>query len=187
MVKRIAFILTLVLLTLSVGAQATKDIVKLKNGSVIKGSITQLIPAESVTVTTSDGSVFVYPIDDVLEVCKDDNSASASYADICMLATHDADSNYHGEGSLKGATWATTLILSPILGIIPAAIGASGEPNYIDMNCPNPELYQNNMDYRHCYNEEVKRIKKRKSWESLGWATLTFLGLSAVVSLSMGL
>lgn len=33
MIKRIAFVLTLVLLTLSVGTLATKDVVKLKNGS----------------------------------------------------------------------------------------------------------------------------------------------------------
>lgn len=185
--KRLILVWTLLIFALSVGAQTSKDVVKLKNGSVIKGTITQLKSAETVTITTSDGCVFVYPIDDVLEICKEDNAGTTSYVDICMMATNDAAENYHGEGSLRGATWATTIVLSPILGIIPAAVGASGEPSYTEMNCPKPELYQDNMAYRHCYDKEAKKIKKRKSWESFGMATLTYIGMYALVVISMGL
>lgn len=132
-------------------AQSTRDVVKLKNGSVVKGIITEMKPNQSVKLTTSDGSVFVYSMDEVEEVLKEENTdtySSASNNDVCMKATNDASSNYQGEGSLRGATWAATLLVSPIVGIIPAAIGASVEPADHQLNCPDQKLYQNNPEYK---------------------------------------
>ncbi|MBO4443848.1 MAG: hypothetical protein J5814_03645 [Bacteroidaceae bacterium] len=46
-------------------AQKMQDVVYLKNGSVIRGTITELKPSESISIQTSDGSIFVYKMDEV--------------------------------------------------------------------------------------------------------------------------
>ncbi|MCQ2278822.1 MAG: hypothetical protein MJZ62_05915 [Bacteroidales bacterium] len=175
-------LLTLVLLAFSIVgfSQTTKDVVKLKNGSIVKGTITEMVPNKSIKLSTSDGSVFVYSMEEIEEVYKEEasqNSNSNAGDDLCMKAMNDALSNYHGEGSLRGATWATSIILSPIVGIIPAAIGASTEPNQSQLNCPEPKLYQNDRDYRTCYDQQAMRVKKSKSWGALASSSCVWLGI----------
>ncbi len=60
-------------------AQNYQEVVYLKNGSVIKGLITEQIPNESVTIETSDGSLIICKMEDVLKITKEfpvkDNSS----------------------------------------------------------------------------------------------------------------
>lgn len=46
------------------------DVLFLKNGSKIIGSITQLIPDSTVSIQTKDGSVFIYKTNEVLKIEK---------------------------------------------------------------------------------------------------------------------
>jgi hypothetical protein len=48
-----------------------KDVVYLKNGSVIKGEIIEQIPNKSIKIQTSDGSIFVYNISDIEKMTKE--------------------------------------------------------------------------------------------------------------------
>jgi hypothetical protein len=48
-----------------------QDVVYLKNGSKIKGMITEFVPNVSYTITTSDGSIFVCAIADILKIAKE--------------------------------------------------------------------------------------------------------------------
>ena len=41
------------------------DVVYLKNGSIIKGIVIEIIPNETIKIETADGSIFVYPFDEV--------------------------------------------------------------------------------------------------------------------------
>jgi len=59
------------LLSASVFAAEYQDVVYLKNGSVIKGIITEQIPNESVTIETADGNVFVYKYSEVKKFTKE--------------------------------------------------------------------------------------------------------------------
>ena len=52
-------------------AQDMKDVVYLKNGSIIKGLVIEQIPTESLKIQTSDGSLFVYNMDEVLKITKE--------------------------------------------------------------------------------------------------------------------
>jgi hypothetical protein len=68
-----SLILTLLLL-LSFGLSAQngwQDVVYLKNGSKIKGMITEFVPNVSYTITTSDGSIFVCNIADIVKITKE--------------------------------------------------------------------------------------------------------------------
>jgi len=48
------------------------DVVYLKNGSIIKGLIMEQIPNESLKIQTSDGSLFVYKMEEVVKITKEE-------------------------------------------------------------------------------------------------------------------
>lgn len=55
----------------SVNAQNLQEVVYLKNGSIIRGTIIEQVPNESLKVQTSDGSVFVYKMEEVAKITKE--------------------------------------------------------------------------------------------------------------------
>ena len=64
--KKLLLSLVLVLSNLVMFAQNNmREVVYLKNGSVIKGAILELVPNENIKIQTADGSIFVYPMADV--------------------------------------------------------------------------------------------------------------------------
>ena len=50
-----------------------RDVVYLKNGSIIRGLVVELVPDHQVKIATADGSIFVYPVSDVLRMEKEDD------------------------------------------------------------------------------------------------------------------
>lgn len=67
--------ITLLLLFISFitfGQNQTVDVLYLKNGSIIKGSITEMNPTTGIKIKTSDGSLFVYTMDEVLKTEKEE-------------------------------------------------------------------------------------------------------------------
>lgn len=62
----------LMFLSISLSAQdGWQDVVYLKNGSKIKGMITEFVPNVSYSITTSDGSIFVCNIGDIVKITKE--------------------------------------------------------------------------------------------------------------------
>lgn len=53
------------------GEPTWQDVVYLKNGSVIKGVIIEQVPNDSLKIQTADGSVFVYEMDQVAKIAKE--------------------------------------------------------------------------------------------------------------------
>ena len=54
----------------------TIDVVHLKNGSIIKGIVIETIPNETIKIETADGSIFVYPFDEVQKITKETDKSS---------------------------------------------------------------------------------------------------------------
>ena len=52
-------------------AQQMEDVVHLKNGNVIRGTIIEQIPGESLKIQTQGGSVFVYTMDEIAELARE--------------------------------------------------------------------------------------------------------------------
>src|SRR5688500_4410458 len=50
----------------------SKDVVFLKNGSVIKGEILEMTPGGNIKIETADGSVFVFAMEDVEKTSKEE-------------------------------------------------------------------------------------------------------------------
>jgi hypothetical protein len=52
-------------------SQENRDILYLKNGSIIKGSIIEFVPDKEIKIRTSDGSIFVFKSDEILKTEKE--------------------------------------------------------------------------------------------------------------------
>ncbi len=49
-----------------------RDVVYLKNGSIIRGKVVEMIPDSTIRIQTADGSVFVYPMKEVEKMTKEE-------------------------------------------------------------------------------------------------------------------
>ena len=72
MIKKIFVLIAILFAGLSMYAQNnTQDVVYLKNGRILKGVIIEQVPGVSLKIQTADGSVFVYPIEEVEKMAKE--------------------------------------------------------------------------------------------------------------------
>ena len=69
--KRLSLTLILICCTLVVAAQEYRDVVFLKNGSVIKGFYKELYPSDSLRMETIDGGVLVCAFSDIERIAKE--------------------------------------------------------------------------------------------------------------------
>ena len=51
-------------------AQQMEDVIHLKNGGLIRGTIIEQVPGESLKVQTRDGNIFVYTMDEIAKISK---------------------------------------------------------------------------------------------------------------------
>lgn len=68
----ISALVALIGFAMPAAAQQYQEVVYLKNGSVIKGVVIEQIPGQSVKVQTQDGSLFVYEMEEVSKIVKED-------------------------------------------------------------------------------------------------------------------
>ncbi|MBQ8453925.1 MAG: hypothetical protein IJ537_01075 [Bacteroidaceae bacterium] len=69
--KKLIIILVLMASGMSLPAQNLKEVVYLKNGSIIKGIIIEQVPNESLKIQTTDGSIFVCKLSEVEKITKE--------------------------------------------------------------------------------------------------------------------
>lgn len=68
-------VLLIILLFLSIqlfGQTQSRDVVYLKNGSIVKGKITEMNPSENLKIQTADGSLFVYKMSEITKTEKEE-------------------------------------------------------------------------------------------------------------------
>ena len=68
---RLILLAAVILLSVTALVAQTKDIVYLKNGSVIKGMILEMIPEKTIKIQTADGNIFVYNMSEVEKISKE--------------------------------------------------------------------------------------------------------------------
>ena len=76
----VALVLVYLGLPVLAAGQTYDDVVYLKDGSIIRGTIIEQVPGKSIKIQTRDGNVFVYQMDDVEKIAKDPNAAAAAPA-----------------------------------------------------------------------------------------------------------
>jgi hypothetical protein len=70
--KKLLISLTLLFLVLSAFAQGNyRDVVHLKNGSIIKGVIVEQVPGKQLKIETTNGNLFVYQMEEIDKMSKD--------------------------------------------------------------------------------------------------------------------
>lgn len=70
--KKVATVLLAFFLGITgANAQSLQEVVYLKNGSIIRGTVIEQKPNESIKIQTADGSVFVYAINEVSKITKE--------------------------------------------------------------------------------------------------------------------
>lgn len=74
--KRFVLFISVLLSAGSLLAQSTVETVYLKNGGLVKGEIIEQVPGQSVKVRTKDGNIFVYQMDEVERIMKEQNTVS---------------------------------------------------------------------------------------------------------------
>ena len=67
-------LLGLALFAASIAGQVLSDVVYLKNGSVVKGTIVEQTPGESILIQTRDGSTWRFTMDEVSRLTKEGGS-----------------------------------------------------------------------------------------------------------------
>ncbi len=105
--------------------QAMQDVIHLKNGSIIKGTIIEQVPNKSIKVQTADGSVFVYTFEEIEKMTKEVNnnvSRAGSLNTKTSKYTGIAEGNYlfyvgSGGGSLYGFRYVNALQTSKTFSI----------------------------------------------------------------------
>jgi hypothetical protein len=110
------------------------------------------------------------------------SDAKITSDDMCDEGKQDSKVNYKGKNSGAGWTCATTILFSPLIGLIPAVACSSSEPNDSNLNYKDSKSMKNNT-YNQCYTEQAYKTKKRKIWRNFGigagvWLIIVILGSS---------
>lgn len=100
--------------------------------------------------------------------------SKTSTEDMRMKGKRDSQMNYKGKKSGAGWTAATTILFSPIIGVIPAAACSSSEPSDQNLNYRDNELMKDN-EYNKAYVEQAHKTKKKKVWTSFGVSSCVWL------------
>lgn len=117
--KRIAICLFVLVISAMVSMAVAQDVVYLKNGSVIKGSVLEIVPEQSIKIQTSDGSIFVYQMNEVDRIQRDaknqkqqeeeeetENYLERGFRGLIDLGAHfgfgDAEDNYQISAAFTG-------------------------------------------------------------------------------------
>lgn len=79
----------------------------------------------------------------------------------------DASNYYEAKHCGANGTIWTTVLLSPIIGLIPAIVCSVSEPEISNLNAPDNKLLEN-PTYLAGYMKEAHKIKRRKLWVSYG-------------------
>lgn len=142
--------------------EVTTTEIKYKKAENVNGPLFTILKSDVLLLRYENGTKDVFN-----DVVVSDKEKNQNIEEITLKAKADAKSYYKGNNS--GAAWTavTSVVTSPILGLIPAALCSSAEPEDNNLNYPNAELMKNTQ-YNNVYKEEAHKIKKRKVWKSFG-------------------
>ncbi len=196
--KRIVyFILTLGLFTTSIYSQdvitkktgediiskiseITQTEIKYKKFDNLQGPTFSILKSEVLMVRYENGTKDIFSEATNQSTINTQTSVEAiSNVDMAEKGKEDALANYRGAKSGAGWTAATTILFSPIIGVIPAVACSSAAPSDDNLNYRDRDLMKNSA-YSKAYIDQAHKTKKKKIWTSFGissgaWALLILL------------
>lgn len=79
LIQRFSLLLLLLISNLLFSQKNMEDVVYLKNESVIRGSIIEQIPNQSIKIQTKDGSIYAFKMEEILKITKETPVKQLSY------------------------------------------------------------------------------------------------------------
>jgi hypothetical protein len=126
----------------------------------------------------------ISPQEDISREKKNETTSfsSQSSGDLYVLGLRDASMYYKG---YRGAGTGTLLVglLSPLVGLIPAIVCSSTQPQEINLSYPKADLMKNSQ-YYNGYTYKAKKIKQGKVWAN--WGIAFGVNLVAILLLTSG-
>ena len=110
-------------------AQQTEDVVYLKNGDIVWGTIVEQIPGESLKIQTADGSVFVYAMNKISKIVRESAMGTEEAATGIEIGT------LFGLSVLADDDNSMT-----VLGVPGGLSGTTGNPSLYVLWFPNEQL-----------------------------------------------
>ncbi len=102
MKKLITLILFTFISTLVFAQNNYQDVVYLKNGSVIRGIMIEQIPNETIKIETADRSIFVYKMDEIEKITKEEKKVEKSEEKTVAKVNVQEPTNTEGSGLQTG-------------------------------------------------------------------------------------
>jgi hypothetical protein len=179
MTKSIFILLAFIAINITAFSQ---DVITQKTGEDIQAKILEVNQTEikykkfdnqtgpTFTVLKSDVQMIRYEngTKDIFNQTEEVKAESkTSNEDMQMKGKRDSEINYIGKKSGAGWTAATTILFSPLIGVIPAAACASSEPSDQNLNYRDNELMKD-YAYNKAYVEQAHKTKKKIVWTSFG-------------------
>ncbi|ERM82055.1 hypothetical protein P872_08740 [Rhodonellum psychrophilum GCM71 = DSM 17998] len=176
--KKLEVLLLLIFISIQVHAQ---DVLTKKNGEDIIVKVLEIGQTEIKykMFNNTEGPTFSILKSDVVmvqyengtrSIFANENQSSHSEVksgDLYVNGQRDASIYYKGYKPAGTGTLFTTLLFSPLVGLIPALITSSTEPKEANLGFPNSELMDQSEYYRG-YTQKSKKIKSGKVWKNWG-------------------
>jgi len=143
--------------------EVTTTEVKYKKFDNLNGPVFSILKSELLLIRYENGSK------DVFNDNKKVEEKTISVKDMYLEGQSDANRFYKGYKGAGSTVLVTSLLLSPLVGLIPAAICASSDPQDENLGYPSSDLMKNS-EYANGYRIRAKKIKKNKVWTNLGVA-----------------
>lgn len=164
----------------------SQDIITLKNGEDIKSKIIEVgindikykifDDQDSPMRVVNKSEIFSIKYQsgkkEMFTISKTEKSSVEMYTQ----GIKDAERFYPKKHTGAGGTMATTLVVSGLVGLVPAIVCASQTPKISNLGITNSDLL-NNDSYMRGYKEQAHKMKKRKIW--------TFWGISFGINLAI--
>lgn len=175
----------------------SQDILTKKNGEDIQAKVLEVLTSEvkykkfdnqngpTFTILKSDLLMIRYEngTKDIFSDAKKTEEIIPTSRDLFREGQSDASKYYKGYKGAGTTVMATSLLLSPLVGLIPAAICATSDPKEENLNYPSADLMKK-AEYAEGYNQKAKKIKQGKVWTN--WGVAFGINLALVLALTSG-
>jgi hypothetical protein len=159
----------------------SQDIITKKSSEDIKAKVIEVTSTEikykrfdnqngpTFTLLKSDVLIIRYEngSKDMFNESQYNSSGNSSISDMSFRGKQDAIANYKGKNSGAGWTAATSIVLTPLFGLIPAVACSSSEPLEENLSYKEPDLMKNSA-YNQAYVEQAHKTKRKKIWTNYG-------------------
>ena len=145
--------------------EITLNEVKYRKQDNLSGPLISILKSDVIMIRYENGSKDIF---NQSEQIKPD-PIIVDEEDNFHLGQQDAQKYYKGYRSAANGTLATGILLSPLLGLVPALVTIGEEPQEINLNYPDAKKFKN-KEYNSGYKAEAYKIKKTKVWTHWGIA-----------------